>query len=240
MGTLSPKEEARLSAFLEPPRIAVVATIGRTGMPQLTPNWYRYSAGKLTVSTTKERFKYINLVRDNRMAVCIYSDTAAHEYVTLRGTVEIRDGDDIWPDTLAIVERYVPPGGSRSAWRPFAGRTASSSASRRTASTTGGCRYREIVDVPHRPEGQDRRRLRSRQPPEHSLGHSEHPPRGRARSSPSRTRTSACEAPSPSWSSPGGTRCSWSATSAGDENVAAAYDRIGGWSLGGWTWSRTA
>ena len=111
MSNLSPKEEARLSAFLEPPRIAVVATIGKTGMPQLTPNWYRYSDGKLTVSTTKERYKYVNLARDNRMAVCIYSDTAAHEYVTLRGAVEIRDGDDIWPDTRAIVERYVRPEG---------------------------------------------------------------------------------------------------------------------------------
>ena len=111
MSNLSPREEARLLAFLEPPRIAVVATIGKTGMPQLTPNWYRYSGGKLTVSTTKERFKYINLARDSRMAVCIYSDTAAHEYVTLRGTVEILDGDDIWPDTRAIVERYVRPDG---------------------------------------------------------------------------------------------------------------------------------
>ena len=108
---LSAEEAARLAAFLEPPRIAVVATIGRTGMPQLTPNWYRYADGRLTISTTKERVKYSNLARDNRMAVCIFSDTMAHEYAVLRGAVEIRDGDDIWPDTQAIVERYVKPDG---------------------------------------------------------------------------------------------------------------------------------
>jgi hypothetical protein len=40
--------------------------------------------------------------------VCVYSDTLAHEYVTVRGHAEIIDGDAIWPDTLAIVKRYVP------------------------------------------------------------------------------------------------------------------------------------
>ncbi len=108
---LDAEEEARLAAFLDPPRIAVVATIGATGMPQLTPNWYRYSDGRLTISTTKERVKRRNLVRDNRMAVCVFSGTDAREYVTLSGSVEIRDGDGIWPDTRAIVERYVKPEG---------------------------------------------------------------------------------------------------------------------------------
>ena len=101
-------ERKRLEDFLAPSRIAVVATVGKTGMPQLTPNWYEYADGRITVSTTKDRVKYLNLVRDDRLAVCVYSDTLAHEYVTVRGHAEIIDGDAIWPDTLAIVKRYVP------------------------------------------------------------------------------------------------------------------------------------
>ena len=108
---ISAEQQSRLAAFLAPPRIAVVATIGRDGMPQLTPNWYVYSGGRLLVSTTKQRVKHRNLVRDGRIAVCVCSEPMAEEYVTVRGRAEIRDDDTIWPDTRAIVERYVEPDG---------------------------------------------------------------------------------------------------------------------------------
>ena len=101
------EERRRLEDFLAPSRIAVVATVGKTGMPQLTPNWYDFADGRMTISTTKDRIKYLNLVRDDRLAVCVYSDTLAHDYVTIRGHARIIEGDAIWPDTLAIVKRYV-------------------------------------------------------------------------------------------------------------------------------------
>ena len=105
---MSPNDMAKLEEFLSPTRIVVVATLARSGMPHLTPNWYVFSDGKLHISTTKERLKYINLARDNRMAVCIYSGTTAPEYVTMTGPVEISDDDSIWPTTRAIVERHLP------------------------------------------------------------------------------------------------------------------------------------
>jgi PPOX class probable F420-dependent enzyme len=108
---IGPEERSRLAEFLAPPRIAVVATIGRGGMPQLTPNWYVYSDGRLLVSTTKQRVKHRNLVRDGRVAVCVCSEPMAEEYVTVRGRADIRDDDSIWEDTRAIVERYVEPDG---------------------------------------------------------------------------------------------------------------------------------
>jgi PPOX class probable F420-dependent enzyme len=105
---LTHAETRRLEAFLDPSHIVVVATIGHHGMPHLTPNWYYYANGTLMISTTKERVKYRNLTRDNRMTVCIYSEPQAQDYVTLWGRVTIRDDASIWPDTRAIVERYVP------------------------------------------------------------------------------------------------------------------------------------
>ena len=109
MTGLSGEELTRVEEFLAPPLIAVVATIGDTGMPQLTPNWYVYQDGRVAISTTKERVKYKNLVRDPRLAICVYSDMEATEYVTIRGQVEVYDDDSIWPVTQAIVERYVTP-----------------------------------------------------------------------------------------------------------------------------------
>ena len=106
---ISAEEQSKLAEFLAPSRIAVVATIGRDGMPQLTPNWYVYSDRRLLVSTTKQRVKHRNLVRDGRIAVCVCSEPLAEEYVTVRGRAEIRDDDSIWEDTRAIVERYVEP-----------------------------------------------------------------------------------------------------------------------------------
>ena len=105
---MTPEDTRRLEAFLKPSHIVVVATIGRNGMPHLTPNWYYYANETLMISTTKERIKYRNLRRDNRMTVCIYSEPRAQDYVTLWGGVSIRDDESIWTDTRAIVERYVP------------------------------------------------------------------------------------------------------------------------------------
>lgn len=97
-----------LENFLAPTKIAVVATIGKDGMPQLTPNWYVYTAGLFIISTTKQRVKYLNLVRDPRMSVCVMTEPLAVEYATIRGSVNIIDGDTIWPIVEGIVRRYVP------------------------------------------------------------------------------------------------------------------------------------
>ena len=108
---MTTEEMAQLEEFLKPSRIAVVATIGRTGIPQLTPNWYVYQDGRLALSITKERVKYRNLSRDPQMAVCIYSGTDAGRYAAIAGKAEISDDESIWSETRAIIERYVTPEG---------------------------------------------------------------------------------------------------------------------------------
>ncbi len=99
----------RLREFIAPPRIAMVATIGKDGMPQLTPNWYAYMGEEIIVSITKQRVKYRNVMRDPRAAVSICSEPLAEEYVTVRGPARIIDGDEIWGPTREIIERYTEP-----------------------------------------------------------------------------------------------------------------------------------
>ena len=106
---LGKDEKARLEGFLGPSRIAVVATIDLGGVPHLTPNWYRFADGRLTMSTRKETVKSRNLSRDGRITVCICSEPLAESYATIWGRAEISDGESIWPETRAIVERYVAP-----------------------------------------------------------------------------------------------------------------------------------
>ena len=108
---MTSQEATRLEELLAPSRIVVVATVGAGGMPQLTPNWYVYQGGRMAISTTKERIKYRNLSRDDRMAVCVYTEPGASDYVAITGRVTIADDESIWPVTQAIVERYVAPDG---------------------------------------------------------------------------------------------------------------------------------
>ena len=102
-------ELARLSRFLEGPWIAVLATIGSGGVPLLTPVWYNYASGRLTITSRKETTKFRNLSRDSRVSLSICSEPQALEYVTIWGRAETEDGDSIWPATRAIIERYEEP-----------------------------------------------------------------------------------------------------------------------------------
>ena len=72
-----------------------MATINRDGMPQVTPNWYYYDGSVLPFITTKERLKYLNLKRDNRMSVCIYSAPMASYYVVFKGRAKFKD-EEMW------------------------------------------------------------------------------------------------------------------------------------------------
>ena len=99
----------RLREFISPPRIAMVATIGKDGMPQLTPNWYAYTDGEIIISITKQRVKYRNVIRDPRVAVSICSEPMAEEYVTVSGPARIIDGEEIWGPTRQIIGRYLEP-----------------------------------------------------------------------------------------------------------------------------------
>ena len=107
---MSPSDLSRLETFLEPARIVIVATIGRDGTPHLTPNWYVFEGGRLSISTTRERVKYRNLSRDDRVSLCICSEPLASDYVTIWGRAEMSDDESIWPVTRRIAERYVEPG----------------------------------------------------------------------------------------------------------------------------------
>jgi hypothetical protein len=109
MNRLSSEKLTRVQNFLAPSLIVLVGTVGSTGVPQLTPNWYVYQDGKVKVSTTKERVKYKNVIRDPRLSLCVYSDISASEYLAIYGRAKIYEDATIWQVTQSIVERYMSP-----------------------------------------------------------------------------------------------------------------------------------
>ncbi len=103
---LTDEEQQRLTTILDGLAVAVLATVNRDGSPQISPIWYRYADGRLTMSTTRETLKYRNIARDGRISVCIYPEIEAIEYVMMRGRADIVDDESLWPETQALVERH--------------------------------------------------------------------------------------------------------------------------------------
>jgi len=101
-------EKKEIDQFLSGIKMAVMATINKDGSPHLSPNWYYYDGDRLSFVTTKERLKFFNLRRDDRMSVCVYEPPLASNYVVIQGRATIDDGD-IWEDARLIIQRYVEP-----------------------------------------------------------------------------------------------------------------------------------
>jgi PPOX class probable F420-dependent enzyme len=99
----------RLAKFLRPARIAVLATVGSDGTPQVTPVWYGYEDGRLTVAANENSAKVRNLRRDPRLSVCVYEGERGAEYAALYGRADLAHGDGVWPQVRSIVERYESP-----------------------------------------------------------------------------------------------------------------------------------
>lgn len=107
MGTKqTPEETIQLRKFLQSPRIGMLATVNRNGLPQISLIWHLYSHDKLTMSTTGKTLKFRNVWPNPRASLCVYSVPDGLEYVTLSRTAAVADDDAIWGKTRAIVDLY--------------------------------------------------------------------------------------------------------------------------------------
>ena len=98
----------KVREFLEEPHYAVMATINRSGTPQLTVMWYALHPEEdvILLNSSHHLLKVKNLRRDPRMTLCVEDGM---RYVTLEGTAKLiedraqqqRDVDD------HIAPRYI-------------------------------------------------------------------------------------------------------------------------------------
>ena len=87
---------------LESTAIAFISTIGPTGAPQTTPQWFLWEDGALHFSLVDGRQKLRNLRRDPRLSVVVANPADPTWYVEFRGHV-----DDLVPDPELALERKI-------------------------------------------------------------------------------------------------------------------------------------
>lgn len=104
-----------ISAFLDEPRFAVLATSNPDGTIQQTVMWYRRDGRNIIMNTRKGRRKPLNLERDSRASLCIED---AQRYLTLNGRIEIDfDKAKGIADMGVMTERYEGPEKARELMR---------------------------------------------------------------------------------------------------------------------------
>ncbi len=93
--------------FLEETRFATLATINADGTAQQTVMWYLLRGDRIVMNTARGRKKDRNLLRDRRVSICVED---GYRYVTLAGTAEIIDDQEIaQEDIAALAVRYHGP-----------------------------------------------------------------------------------------------------------------------------------
>ena len=103
-------DKADIARFLSGIQMAVMATINSDGSPHLSPNWYYYDGDQLFFVTTKERKKFYNLRKDQRISVCVYEPPLASNYVVVEGAANVDDlvpTSELWRTARLVIERYV-------------------------------------------------------------------------------------------------------------------------------------
>jgi PPOX class probable F420-dependent enzyme len=106
--------------LLEAPTTAVLVTLGPDGMPNASPVWFLFTGGAVEISTTKDRAKHRNVVRDPRVAFTVVDPAKGLRYLEVRGTVDLADDPDgELRDAIASKHGYSsgasfdPPGAER-------------------------------------------------------------------------------------------------------------------------------
>ncbi len=98
------KFDSKVEDFLKGVHFAMLATLNKSGSPQLTPLWYMYDDGKIIVNTAVGRVKHRNVLRDQRVALMVDGD---YKYVTISGRARVAKERDGHKDIETLAIRYT-------------------------------------------------------------------------------------------------------------------------------------
>lgn len=96
---------SEIEDFLSPTRIAVLGTINKDGTPSLNPVWYLWDDGAIHMIINRTDRYGRNVLRDQRITVCVQQEASPYKGFLASGTAEVR------PDTEAgmlprLAKRY--------------------------------------------------------------------------------------------------------------------------------------
>ena len=104
METSSMQLSDTVRQFLQEKRFAVLATIGRDGVPQQTVMWYELRGDTIVMNTAAGRAKDTYLRRDPRASICVED---GYRFVTISGTIQMtEDQATAQEDIYRLAVRY--------------------------------------------------------------------------------------------------------------------------------------
>lgn len=98
----------RLEKFLAEANLLDLATITPDGFPHVTPVWFEWDGKHFLISTTKERKKARNLMKNSRAGFSIAPKELPYRAAVGYGTVEIED-DAKGALLQKLARKYLPP-----------------------------------------------------------------------------------------------------------------------------------
>lgn len=98
---------AAAAALFTGKALAILATVGPTGQPLVTPVWIDRDGGRILVNSAKGRVKNRNMVKGAKVALCIVDPANPYRYFSAQGVVvEVTtQGADAHIDKLS--QRYL-------------------------------------------------------------------------------------------------------------------------------------
>jgi len=96
--------DPKVRTFLKGKLFGKLATAMKDGSPHVTPIWYMLEDGKIIVNTTRNRVKYFNIQRDDR--VCFLVDDG-YPYAIIFGRARIANERDANRDIETLAIRYT-------------------------------------------------------------------------------------------------------------------------------------
>jgi PPOX class probable F420-dependent enzyme len=86
MTTTAAPITAQMRAVIDAPEFATLATLAPGGRPRLSVVWLKTDGNDVLVSTTAEKLKYHDVVRDPRVSLLVYPKEQPYVYVAIDGT----------------------------------------------------------------------------------------------------------------------------------------------------------
>ncbi len=78
---------ATFHGLLASTAFAFVSTLGKTGEPQVNPVWFLWTGTHIQIGLMAGAQKYVNLVRDRRIAIAIAHPDNPYRYLEVRGHI---------------------------------------------------------------------------------------------------------------------------------------------------------
>jgi PPOX class probable F420-dependent enzyme len=94
-----------IDAYLAGPHVAHFASIRQDGTPHISPVWYRWEDGKVTVVSGDSAVKTRNVRQNPKVAISVATDEWPYQYVILEGDATVENAN--LRDTVrSIFSRY--------------------------------------------------------------------------------------------------------------------------------------